>query len=332
MTGHYGYITEEEAKRRVREMNLIDSFLFDQVATKEDTAEEFSRLLLKPILGREPGRLRVHVQKHLPGDYPSKHGARLDFLVEEYQEDGTETELPTDLFDYEPEKKEYEKTYLPKRVRFYRSMIDHLQLRSGLSYEKLPRVYIIFITDFDPFGLNRMVYTVKNRCIEAPDLPYEDGAENLFLYCEGEGEDVSRDIRSLLRYMVSSKKENAVSNELQRLHTIVEDVKNGTEVTKTAMWNEYVQKMHDDDLIRVTREEAIKEGREEGREEGEVLHLVRMVQRKLAKGKDSGQIAAELEEDVERIQDIINAVLEVGENADAETVYKKMKQAVLFEE
>ena len=45
----------------------------------------------------------------------------------------------------------------------------------------------------------------------------------------------------------------------------MEDVKNGTEVTKTAMWNEYVQKMHDDDLIRVTREAAIEEGREEGR-------------------------------------------------------------------
>ena len=263
MTNRKFTISEEEAKRRVREMNLIDAFLFDQVATREDTAEEFSRLLLKPILGREPGKLRVHVQKHLPGDYPQRHGARLDFLVQEYPEDGIEAELPTDIYDYEPEKKEYEKTYLPKRVRFYRSMIDHLQLKSSVTYDKLPRVYIIFITSFDPFGLNRMVYTVKNRCMEAPEMEYDDGAENLFLYCEGEGEGVSEELRNLLRYMVSSRKENAINAELQRLHTIVEDVKNGTEVTKTAMWNEYVQKMHDDDLIRVTREAAIEEGRTE---------------------------------------------------------------------
>ena len=269
--------TEEEAKQRVREMNLIDAFLFDQVATREDTAEEFSRLLLKPILGREPGKLRVHVQKELPPDYPGLHGSRLDFLVQEYEEGAPENALPTDIYDYEPEKKEYEKTFLPKRVRFYRSMIDRLQLESGRTYDRLPKVYIIFVTSYDPFGLNRMVYTVKNRCIEAPDMPYEDGAENIFLYCEGESEGAPEGLRELLRYFVASRQENAVSDDLKRLHAMVDRVRQDTEVTKTAMWNKYVQKMHDDDLIRVTREAALEEGREEGIGIGEIRGMDKII-------------------------------------------------------
>ena len=31
---------------------------------------------------------------------------------------------------------------------------------------------------------DRMVYTVRNHCVEEPDMKYEDGALNLFLYTE----------------------------------------------------------------------------------------------------------------------------------------------------
>ena len=30
-----------------------------------------------------------------------------------------------------------------------------------------------------------MVYTIKNSCIEVPELEYEDGAQTIFLYTRG---------------------------------------------------------------------------------------------------------------------------------------------------
>ena len=166
-----------------------------------------------------------------------------------------------------------------------------------LPEEHLPDLDIIFVTSYDPFGLNRMVYTVKNRCIEEPDMPYEDGAENIFLYCEGESDDAPEGLRELLRYFVASRQENAVSDDLKRLHAMVDRVRQDAEVTKTAMWNKYVQKMHDDDLIRVTREAALEEGREEGREEGIEI------------GEARG---------IDRITDIFNTFKAEGRDEDAE--------------
>ena len=74
---------------------------------------------------------------------------------------------------------------LPKRVRFYRAKIDAETLKSGDDYGMLKKVYVIFIMPFDPFGLNHMVYTIKNSCVEEPEMPYDDGATTIFLYTKG---------------------------------------------------------------------------------------------------------------------------------------------------
>ena len=52
-------------------------------------------------------------------------------------------------------------------------------------------------------------------------------------------------------------------------------------------------------------EEGRRSGLEEGRAQGEERLLEMLIQRKLAKGKNISEIAAELEETEERIQDLI---------------------------
>ena len=49
----------------------------------------------------------------------------------------------------------------------------------------LKNIYIFMIMPYDPFGKKRMVYTVKNQCIEEPDIPYEDGIRKIYLYTKG---------------------------------------------------------------------------------------------------------------------------------------------------
>ena len=71
-------------------------------------------------------------------------------------------------------------------MRFYHAKIDAGSLASGEEYSGLRNVVVIFITTYDPFGLGRMVYTIKNGCVEVPEMPYDDGAQTIFLYTGGD--------------------------------------------------------------------------------------------------------------------------------------------------
>ena len=50
---------------------------------------------------------------------------------------------------------------LPKRTRFYQSMLDLQLLDKGQTYKRLKPSYIIFICLFDTFGKGRHIYTLS---------------------------------------------------------------------------------------------------------------------------------------------------------------------------
>lgn len=76
--------------------------------------------------------------------------------------------------------------------------------------------------------------------------------------------------------------------------------KNRAEAKKVSLY-EYDYEEH----MRVLREECIEEGIEKGIARGEEAQLSRMIEKKLRKGKNLSQIAEELEEEEERIQELI---------------------------
>lgn len=55
---------------------------------------------------------------------------------------------------------------LPKRTRYYQSLIDLQLIDKGQAYKKLKPSYIIFICPFDVFGRGRHIYTFENTCRE----------------------------------------------------------------------------------------------------------------------------------------------------------------------
>ena len=65
---------------------------------------------------------------------------------------------------------------MPKHNRFYQAKIDSRNLSSGeKDFSNLPNLFVIMITDYDPFGYDYMMYTVHNKCEEILQLEYEDG-------------------------------------------------------------------------------------------------------------------------------------------------------------
>ena len=92
-------------------------------------------------------------------------------------------------------------------TRKHHAKIDADSLASGEDYAQLKNVTVIFISPYDPFGLKRMIYTIKNTCVEEPDMPYEDGMQTLFLYTKGSKGNPPEELQRLLRYLEDSREE-----------------------------------------------------------------------------------------------------------------------------
>lgn len=88
------------------------------------------------------------------------------------------------IYDIEPQNRKVD--HLPKRSRFYQAKLDSKNLESGEeNWNKLPELYIIMITNYDPFGEGYMMYTVRNKFDEFPDKAYEDGLTFIYFNTEG---------------------------------------------------------------------------------------------------------------------------------------------------
>lgn len=165
------------------------------------------------------------------------HGARLDVYIEEGDEVEIDSSNVSTIYDIEPDKNNKRKDidFIAQRTRFYHAIIDSRSLKSGQSYDKLKKVFVIFICPYDPFGDDRMIYTIRNHCVENPELPYEDGARTIFLYTKGRKGRDNESLSQLLDYMENTTRENAVSEELEAIQEMVDVVKEDAEVTVAYM-------------------------------------------------------------------------------------------------
>lgn len=83
---------------------LLDDFLFDAMVTYPGIGEQFVRMLLKIIFGREFKHLLVTAQKVFYGADTNLHGARLDVYLEPEIEDNPEGKAA--VYDMEPDRRD----------------------------------------------------------------------------------------------------------------------------------------------------------------------------------------------------------------------------------
>ena len=235
-------------RRKLEELNLLDDFLFNAMLAYPDTGEAFIRKLLETLFDRKFPHLKIRAQESFAGVNTDLRGARLDVYIEE---DGSVQingdEIPT-VYDVEPDHnhKSAEIKAFPKRARFYHAMIDRRSLKAGENFGKMKKVYVIFICDYDPFGYDRALYTIKNRCLEEPTMPYEDDAETWVLYTRGKKGNISESLRQLLSYMENTNQNNAINEDLRDIQQMVDQVKRDGEVSLRYMkWFEHDQMMYE---------------------------------------------------------------------------------------
>lgn len=228
----------QNERKKLEELNLLDDFLFNAMMTYPEMGEEFTRKILKLLFNKEFRNLKVIAQKSYGGLNTDLRGARLDVYVE--SDDSAEIDAAEDMsiYDLEPDKNDKAKyvAAFPQRIRFYHAIIDSRSLKSGEDFGKLKRVYVIFICNYDPFGYDRVKYTIRNMCVEEPEMPYDDGAQTTILYTKGTKDDnISEELRQFLNYMENTTQTNAVNDTLKDIQKMVDIVKRDVEVSLSYM-------------------------------------------------------------------------------------------------
>ncbi|MDE6725675.1 MAG: Rpn family recombination-promoting nuclease/putative transposase [Ruminiclostridium sp.] len=238
-------------------MSLIDNYLFG-LFIQEAGSEEIIKGLVERMLDVKIRSIHLKEHQHEISNEPNLHGVKLDAFLED-----DEKTL------YNIEVQVVNTKNIPKRMRYYQSMIDREQMPSGeFDYNVLPKTIIIFITDFDLFDKGFYRYTFENVCLEDKSLSLNDESIKVVLNTKGTVSDgVKPELVELLEYFRSSTKEtvNKVSSGfIKQLDDILEPIKNSPKFG--GMYMSFQEYMYESN--RKNKEEGYLLGRQEGKQEG----------------------------------------------------------------
>lgn len=288
------------------------------------------------MLHREIGGLfNINKEQHLDVDNIHK-SIRMDIFFSDDKDTIYNVEMQT-----------VNRYNIPKRSRYYQSVIDIKILPAGeKDYGRLNDSMVIFICTFDLFGRGRFCYTFENRCIEEPDLALGDGVRKLFLNTRGTvTEGVSPELIEFLHYLENSKKFPPVTERVKKISERVKKVKKNAKVEERYMtledylaerlesmyeevredWREEVRMEVREEMREEVRTEVREEVRTEVREEGAARKLIEQVCKKIKKGKEPACIADELEEPVWYIEEICRIAKKQEPEYTSEAVYEDWK-------
>ena len=243
-------------------MDVMDDFMITELASHPTEGKKFARTLLSVLLRREIGDITVHAQSVFQGDAPEFRGIRLDVEITEKVNASPVEGGSVACRVYDVEAQNRAVADLPRRSRFYQAKLDSKGLESGeKNWSNLPDLYVIMISNYDPFGYDYMMYTIHNKCEELPELEYKDGLKYIYFYTKGKN-DGNKEISTLLSYLQHSIIENVKDEATQSIHDAVgysEGRVDGIYAAFRAMNmpdEEIIQKLMD--MCGISREEAIE--------------------------------------------------------------------------
>lgn len=242
-------------KRTLKDLNLMDKFLFDEAMEDKDNM----KTLLDIVLGQDTHlKYPPQTEKEFRN---SKENRQIRLDVYAIDEDDV-------VYDTEPQKQNTKN--LPKRSRLYQGLIDSNLLPPGsIDFNALNTVIIIMIMPFDLFGYELYQYTFRMKCEEISELELEDGATRIFLNSHGKHpEFVNPELIELLEYMEKSTDTVAKKCESKRIHQMHERI---TKLKSSKeMEIKYMQKWEEKEIEwQEAYAEGERVGEKRGRTEGE---------------------------------------------------------------
>ena len=158
--------------QRWENLTLANDFMFGHVMRDPELCTEMIRRILPDM---DIGRIEfAQPQKSEKYSFDTR-GVRFDVYAKSNNRKIFDCEVQTS-----------DKKDLPKRTRAYHAVLGlealetHTLKKSG-TYSNMPDEFVIFICTFDPFKLDRHIYTFSNTCEEVNGLKLNDVAVKIFL-------------------------------------------------------------------------------------------------------------------------------------------------------
>lgn len=163
----------KEKEEIIRNFRLMDDTFMSKVFEDKACAE----LLLRIILGRDDLTVQEAVTQYELKNIQGR-SAKLDI----YAVDSTGAK-------YDVEVQRSDKGAVPKRGQYNSSLLDCNTLDTGDNFEKLPKTYVIFITENDYFYAGLPMYTITRCITNMGNAVYGD--ESGIIYVNGANRDDS---------------------------------------------------------------------------------------------------------------------------------------------
>ncbi len=199
-----------EAKKKLKDLNLCDDFMFFQVMNDKMLCRE----LVELIFARKVTSIENFNEHKMKPWYEAK-GIRLDVYLE------------GDNKLYIFEMQNGKEIHLPVRSRYYQSVNDLTVLKPGDDVSRLKKNYVIFICTYPIFDEKRHIYHFRNICEEDKTLELNDKTEKIFVSTKGTGDDINEAMREFLNFVETSDTSMIPKSDfVKHLQKKVREIKN----------------------------------------------------------------------------------------------------------
>ncbi|SDB33688.1 MULTISPECIES: Rpn family recombination-promoting nuclease/putative transposase [unclassified Butyrivibrio] len=233
-------------------LTITNNFIFCKIM---QYYPDLCKELVELILNRKIGSIVKNDSEHTIETSPDGKGVRLDVYFED------------DLSCmYDIEMQVIDNKDLPRRSRFYQSIIDNRDLEKGYDYTQLRDSYVIFICPFnifDEYGYH--IYTFQARAKENTNIILEDGTSKVFVCAKGCSDDVSENMKLFLDYLSGELSDNNLVRKLDDAVKFARKSKEWraeymlTQQDKLIMQHEYEALLSEKDEALAEKNEALAE-------------------------------------------------------------------------
>ena len=196
------------SETKFEDLTISNDFMFKEVMKSN---KELCKRLVGSIMQQDiEDIVYIDTEKTLQPYYDSR-GIRLDVILAD--KNHTRYNLEMQAKNVIGDTGE---ALLPKRTRYYQSVIDMDMLKKGQDFDELDPLVLIFICTFDLYKEGRYVYTFKSRCLENLELELANDVTVKLVNAKGEQGQVNDLLKNFLQYVMTNEPVDDFTEDVER--------------------------------------------------------------------------------------------------------------------
>ena len=183
------------------ELTFANNFLFCKIMESEP---ELCRQVLEILLHKKISRLKKPEAERTMQESLDSKSVRFDVYTRDSKH----------IFDIEIQTTSNRN--LPKRARYYQSVIDLDNLSKGEKYSKLKDSYVIFLCLEPPFKKIEPVYYFENMCRNHPEIKLNDRSYKVFFNAREYAKMENDEEKAFFRFLLGQKADSELTKSLEK--------------------------------------------------------------------------------------------------------------------